>query len=136
MIRDINDEQKVVLFSPLNGRYTQPMTGQKQSFFQNVWKVVANIPPGQVMSYGEVARAAGFAGNSRRVSTAMRHSPTPLPWYRVLRSDRKLAFEPGSEAYQEQLNLLIGEGARIEGQKIITENSTDTLDRLLWGPLD
>ena len=67
------------------------MTKFQEKFDQAIWKVVANIKPGRVMAYGEVARAAGYPRHARMVSQAMTRSTTPLPWHRVLRSDRRLA---------------------------------------------
>ena len=103
-----------------------------------IWKVVANIPPGRVMGYGEVARAAGFPRHARMVSKAMGRSPTRLPWYRVVRSDRTLAFEVGSEAYKKQKGLLEKEGVQFIKGKVVPMESDDTvaLDKLLWGPTD
>lgn len=112
------------------------MTKFQQSFDQKVWQVVANIPSGQVMGYGEVARAAGFPRYSRMVSGAMSRSPESLPWYRVVRSDRTLAFEAGSKEYREQVQLLKQEGVRFEGSKIIEQPRSDNLDEILWGPQD
>jgi methylated-DNA-protein-cysteine methyltransferase-like protein len=88
------------------------------------------------MGYGEVARAAGFARYSRMVAAAMERSPQPLPWHRVVRSNRTLAFEPDSDAYREQAQLLKQEGIRFEGAKIIEADTDDSLDRILWGPQD
>ena len=105
-------------------------------FDHRVWQVVAAIPAGRVMGYGEVARAAGFPRYSRMVSAAMGRSPEPLPWYRVVRSNRTLAFEQGSSAYREQAQLLKQEGIRFDGLKIIEKESNDDLDRMLWGPKD
>lgn len=104
-------------------------------FDYRVWQVVAAIPAGRVMGYGEVARAAGFPRYSRMVSAALGRSPEPLPWYRVVRSNRTLAFEVGSSAYREQAQLLKREGVRFDGLKII-EADDDSLDRILWGPQD
>ena len=106
------------------------------SFDTAVWRVVANIEPGQVMSYGEVARVAGFPGHARMVSKALRRSDAQLPWYRVVKSDRTLAFKPGSEAYTRQKGLLEAEGARVVHGKVIVPESSDVvdLDRLIWGP--
>ncbi|MCP4186271.1 MAG: methylated-DNA--[protein]-cysteine S-methyltransferase [Gammaproteobacteria bacterium] len=105
-------------------------------FDQKVWSVVSSIPGGQVMGYGEVARAAGFPRYSRMVSSAMSRSPEPLPWYRVVKSDRTLAFEQGSESYREQAQLLKQEGVRFEGKKIVAQPRGDNLDKILWGPQD
>ena len=101
-----------------------------------VWQVVTSIPAGRVMGYGEVARAAGFPRYSRMVSAAMGRSPDPLPWYRVVRSNRTLAFEEGTESYREQAQLLKQEGIQFDGLKIIEVDVEDSLDRILWGPDD
>lgn len=88
------------------------------------------------MSYGDVARAAGFPRHARMVSKAMIRSPAPLPWYRIVKSDRTLAFKPGSDAYNKQKGLLEKEGVQINNGKVIpleSDDSTD-LDKLLWGP--
>jgi methylated-DNA-protein-cysteine methyltransferase-like protein len=110
------------------------MSRFQDKFDPRVWQVVASIPPGRVMGYGEVAKAAGFPRYSRMVSSALGRSPEPLPWYRVVRSNRTLAFEANSSSYREQSQLLKQEGIRFDGLKIIEVDSDDSLDRLLWGP--
>jgi methylated-DNA-protein-cysteine methyltransferase-like protein len=88
------------------------------------------------MGYGEVARAAGYPRHARMVSKAMGRSAEPLPWYRVVRSDRSLAFEAGSEAYNRQRSLLENEGVRFVDDKAVPVDAGDDkdLDELLWGP--
>jgi len=109
--------------------------------FQNkfdtaIWKVVSSISSGRVMGYGEVARAAGFPCHARMVSKAMSRSPKQLPWYRVVRSDRTLAFDLGSDAYKKQRSLLEKEGVEFVNGKIVPvyPNDDKDLDELLWGP--
>lgn len=114
------------------------MTKFRDSFDINIWKIVTNIPVGQVMGYGEVARAAGFPRYSRMVAAAMGRSSVPLPWYRVVKSDRTLAFEPDSESYREQAQLLKQEGVLFESNKVVTVDKVDpddSLDKMLWGPI-
>lgn len=110
------------------------MSRFRDKFDHRVWQVVATIPPGKVMGYGEVAKAAGFPRYSRMVAAALGRSPEPLPWFRVVRSNRTLAFAVDSSAYREQAQLLRQEGVRFDGLKIIEANSEDSLDRILWGP--
>jgi methylated-DNA-protein-cysteine methyltransferase-like protein len=110
------------------------MSRFQDKFDPRVWQVVADIPRGRVMGYGEVARAAGFPRYSRMVAAALGRSPEPLPWFRVVRSNRTLAFEIGSSAYREQAQLLKQEGIRFDGLKIIEAQIDDSLDRILWGP--
>jgi methylated-DNA-protein-cysteine methyltransferase-like protein len=112
------------------------MTTFRNSFDINIWKTVKGIPVGQVMGYGEVAKAAGFPRYSRMVAAAMGRSPEALPWFRVVKSDRTLAFEPDSESYYEQVKLLKQEGSLFESNKVVTVDPADSLDRILWGPTD
>jgi methylated-DNA-protein-cysteine methyltransferase-like protein len=112
------------------------MSRFQDKFDHRVWQVVASIPAGRVMGYGEVAKAAGFPRYSRMVGAALGRSPQPLPWFRVVRSNRTLAFEPGSSSYREQSKLLKQEGVRFDGLKIVEADNDDSLDRILWGPQD
>ena len=112
------------------------MSRFQDKFDPRVWEVVASIPCGRVMGYGEVARAAGFPRYSRMVAAALARSPEPLPWHRVVRSNRTLAFEQDSASYREQAQLLKLEGVRFDGLKIIEAETDDSLDRILWGPRD
>lgn len=111
------------------------MPYSQEKFDQAIWDVVTHIKKGRVMAYGEVARAAGFPRHARMVSRSMGRSPKPLPWHRVLRSNRTLAFEKGSEAYKKQAELLEIEGVSIKNGKVLPRKSDDdsSLDELLWG---
>ena len=104
-------------------------------FDDAIWKVVSRIRPGRVISYGDVARAAGYPRHARMVGRSLGRAPTPLPWHRVVRSDLTLAFAPGSERYAEQRRRLADEGVGLEADRVVpTESdSIEDLDRLLWG---
>lgn len=112
------------------------MVDSPNKFDTAIWKIVSNIASGRVMGYGEVARAAGYPRHARMVSKAMSRSSEPLPWYRVVRSDRTLAFEAGSDAYNRQRGLLEEEGVQFTDGKAVPVDSDDEkgLDELLWGP--
>ena len=111
------------------------MTEHQKKFDPAIWKVVSHIKAGRVMSYGEVAHAAGYPRHARMVSKAMSRSPTALPWHRVVRSNRILAFKVGSDAYKKQANILQREGVKIKEGKVIPVRSDNdiSLDELLWG---
>ena len=87
------------------------------------------------MAYGQVARAAGYPRHSRMVSKAMSRSASPLPWYRVIKSDNTLAFTIGGEAYNKPRALLEKEGVRFKGKKVVPVATDEDagLDKLLWG---
>ena len=114
------------------------MVDAANNFDKAIWQTVSRIASGQVMSYGEVARAAGYPRHARMVSNAMSRSAESLPWYRVVRSDRTLAFEPGSDAYNKQLALLEDEGVQFINGKVIEVESDEAndLDKIVWGPTE
>ena len=60
-------------------------------FFQAVYAIVAQIPRGYVVSYGQIARLLGSPRAARQVGWAMRQCPEELPWQRVLMSDGSIA---------------------------------------------
>ena len=62
------------------------------SFFTRVYELVAAIPPGRVMGYGDIARALGSPSAARQVGRAMAACPPGLPWHRVLRSDGVISY--------------------------------------------
>ena len=114
------------------------MPFSQHTFDSAVWDAVSRIKAGEVRSYGEVARAAGYPGHARMVGKAMKRSTAPLPWHRVVRADRTLAFAIGSQLYNDQRALLEQEGVRIINGKVVLPEPGDEadLDRLLWGPPD
>ncbi len=53
------------------------------SFTDQVVTVLRRLPPGQVMTYGEVAAEAGRPGAARAVGNALRDA-SGVPWWRVV----------------------------------------------------
>lgn len=110
-------------------------------------RCVAAIPYGQVMSYGEVARQAGYRGRARQVGRILREAGDEnLPWHRVLRADGQLGFPKGSRQWQEQRARLREEGVRFRDDRVQpacfrkrlsdgSGNSGKDMDAILWGDL-
>lgn len=59
-------------------------------FVSRVMAVVDSIPPGRVMTYGDVAAAIG-SRSSRGVGQVMAHYGSDLPWWRVVRASGRAA---------------------------------------------
>ncbi|MDR3305866.1 MAG: MGMT family protein [Clostridiales Family XIII bacterium] len=57
------------------------------SFFEQVYRVVARIPERKVVSYGQIARMLGRPRAAREVGWAMSSCPEHLPWQRVVMAD-------------------------------------------------
>ena len=62
---------------------------------ERIWATIREIPPGYVASYGQIAEIAGVPRGARQVGYALRHLPKDhdVPWYRVIRSSGRIAFE-------------------------------------------
>ncbi len=84
------------------------------SFFSAVYALVAQIPPGFVASYGQLARMLGAPPGARQVGWAMRCCPDELPWQRVIREDGTIA---GGEYAPLRRAMLEAEGVRPQAQK-------------------
>ncbi|HVT31024.1 MAG TPA: MGMT family protein [Rhodanobacteraceae bacterium] len=96
---------------------------------------IRSIPRGSVASYGEVAARAGLPGRARLVGRVL-GEVSGLPWFRVLRSDGRIAFAPGSRGFREQVRQLAGEGVLVVGGRVdIARFGWDrNLDAALWAP--
>ena len=107
------------------------------NFYQSVWKVVSEIPPGHVLTYGEVARLSGMPRQARRVSQALRRAPRAmeLPWHRVINAQGKISFPEDSDGWRRQKDILESEGVIFLKGKIDLERFgyRGAVDRLLWG---
>ncbi len=86
-------------------------------FNYRVRRVVRRIPRGQVSSYGEVARAAGYPRAARGVASALRGSTPGLPWHRVLGSGGRILLR--GDAGLEQRLRLEAEGVRFRGRRAL-----------------
>lgn len=97
---------------------------------QAMQRVVAQIPAGRIMSYGTVARAAGFPRHVRLVARALASSQTPLPWFRVLNARGSIPVRglTGDEALQRL--LLEEEGIHFD------HNDRLDMRALAWAPDD
>jgi methylated-DNA-protein-cysteine methyltransferase-like protein len=85
------------------------------SAFDLIKAVLKSIPPGAVMSYGEVALRAGFPRGARTVVWVLKTSSAKdgLPWHRVVRKDHRIAIQD-PEGHFLQQKLLEAEGWRVE----------------------
>jgi methylated-DNA-protein-cysteine methyltransferase-like protein len=74
---------------------------------------VAALRPGEIVSYGEVALRAGFPGAHRAAGSVLAAS-RGLPWWRVVRSDGRLA----AGDTRRQADLLRREGVAVSAGRI------------------
>jgi methylated-DNA-[protein]-cysteine S-methyltransferase len=83
-------------------------------FHRRVYAIARTIPPGQTLTYGEIAARLGDPSEARAVGQALGQNPFPLvvPCHRVLAANGKTGgfSAPGGAA--TKLRLLEIEGAR------------------------
>lgn len=77
--------------------------------------VVVDLAPGEVVSYGEVARRAGQRGAARAVGSFLAEHGGDLPWWRVVRADGSLAVHKPSE----QARRLREEGVEVISNRVV-----------------
>jgi alkylated DNA nucleotide flippase Atl1 len=70
-----------------------------QDFVTRVLDVVAAIPEGKVMSYGDVAAAIGSRA-ARGVGQVMAYYGSDVPWWRVVRASGHPAIDHESRALE------------------------------------
>ncbi|UWD78893.1 MGMT family protein [Curtobacterium flaccumfaciens] len=105
---------------------TVPFADAAGDFGAAVAEVVRMIPPGHVMTYGDVAAALGSRA-SRAVGKVMAHEGANLPWWRVVRAG-------GHPPVHHEARAL--EHYRVEGTPLVQGTSTWRLDmrRARWSP--
>ena len=79
--------------------------GKKANFRQKVYDLVATIPKGRVMTYGDIALLCGQANGARIVGGLAHFGPTDLPWHRVVNRFGGLAsgYYGGKLSHQKSL---------------------------------
>lgn len=103
------------------------MSEVNSDFKLRVEALVAQIPPGRVMTYGQLA---GLCGNARaaRIVGAIAHFGDPaLPWQRVVNKSGGLAAGyPGGRGGHKQV-------LEAEGITVSTDYRVN-IDKLIWWP--
>jgi alkylated DNA nucleotide flippase Atl1 len=79
-------------------------------FAERAAAVIADIPAGDVWTYGEVAEAAGRPGAARAVGHLLATTPEELPWWRVVAANGRLV--PGHERVHAE--RLRAEGVKVD----------------------
>jgi methylated-DNA-[protein]-cysteine S-methyltransferase len=92
--------------------FTVPLDPAGTEFQQAVWQVLREIVPGQLLSYGEVARRTGRPAAVRAVGAAIGRNPISIivPCHRVVGHDGSLTGYAGG--LPRKAALLAREGAR------------------------
>jgi methylated-DNA-protein-cysteine methyltransferase-like protein len=94
-----------------------------------VYELVAQIPAGRVMTYGQIAAMCGSPRAARIVGGVAHYGPEDLPWHRVVNKSGGLAGAfPGGRS--EQAARLAEEGV------FVNDDYQVDVEGLLWWPPD
>lgn len=86
------------------------------NFYAAVYRLVAQIPPGRVATYGQIARWLGHPSAARAVGYALHALPTgsEIPWQRVINAAGRVSSRCDRHYEAIQRALLEAEGVTFE----------------------
>lgn len=97
-----------------------------KEFSRKVMTLVALIPKGRVMTYGQIAALCGQPRAARIVGGIAHFGPEQLPWQRVVNKHGGLATGyPGGQASHAR-------DLKNDGVKVV--NNTVNVNSLIWWP--
>lgn len=98
---------------------------EKQTFAHQVYAIIAAIPAGKVVTYGQIAKLTGMPTYVRQVCFVLRHIPkgSKLPCHRIINGQGKLSVK--GQTYSRYKVKLIEEG--------IEFNNNDKIDLKKYG---
>jgi methylated-DNA-protein-cysteine methyltransferase-like protein len=102
------------------------------SFFEDVWDVVRQIPPGRVTTYGAIARYLGAKSSARMVGWAMNSSfaiEPKVPAQRVVNRNGMLSGKAHFATPSLMQELLEIEGIKVKNDRIVA------FDKVFWDPV-
>ncbi|MRH45173.1 DNA methyltransferase [Aquibacillus halophilus] len=92
-----------------------------ETFTESVIAIIKHIPPGNVMTYGQISNLAGRPRGARQVARIL-HSMSEkyqLPWHRVINAKGKISFKDDEMFYTQKTFL------EREGVNVVNENKID-----------
>ena len=105
------------------------MPTERQDFFERVWDVVAQIPPGKVTTYGDIAEHLGPRSAARTVGWALNAAVgSDLPCHRVVNRFGALSGKRHFEGPHVMEERLRSEGVTF------ADNGRVVLDAHRWRP--
>lgn len=96
-----------------------------------LYLTLAQVPAGQVVTYGQLADLAGLGRAARWVGRTLSQLPegSTLPWHRVIAAGGRLSLAAGTASGDEQRARLRTEGVTIRNNRV-------DINRHGWRPTD
>jgi methylated-DNA-[protein]-cysteine S-methyltransferase len=94
-------------------RFETALAPEGTPFQRSVWKAISSVAFGETITYGELARRAGFKGSARAAGAATGRNPIGIivPCHRIVGSDGSLTGYAGGIERKRAL-LLLESGTR------------------------
>ena len=105
---------------PPESAWQAPPPASVEARREALYLVLAQVPQGKVVSYGELAQLAGLGRAARWVGRTLSQLPdgTTLPWHRVIAAGGRLSLTAGSPSGAEQRARLRAEGISILNERV------------------
>jgi methylated-DNA-protein-cysteine methyltransferase-like protein len=103
---------------------------KRSETYERIYEVVRQVPPGRVVTYGQVAAFAGMPGQARLVGYALNSLPDDhdVPWQRVINAKGRISERGNPEWEEFQRILLEAEGV------VFNDDGVISLRRYRWEP--
>jgi methylated-DNA-protein-cysteine methyltransferase related protein len=98
----------------------RPATADRDARREALYLTLAQVPPGKVVSYGQLAQLAGLGRAARWVGRVLGQLPqgSALPWHRVIAAGGRLSLPAGNPSGAEQRARLRAEGVLIQHDRV------------------
>ena len=96
---------------------------------ERVFRIVRRIPPGRVMTYGQIAYMLGEGYTPRTVGFVMHAADDKTPWHRVINSQGRCSTMRVVLPGDKQQLMLESEGVKFDN------TGRCDLENLIWKPL-
>lgn len=95
------------------------------SFRDKVYEILRTIPPGKVVTYGQLAAMAGRPNAARAVGMFMKNNPDAprTPCHRVVAADGSMHGYSGQGGIETKRKMLASEGVAMKNGKAIVEKT-------------
>ncbi len=109
----------------------RPLPASQAERREALYLVLAQVPEGRVVSYGQLAELAGLGRAARWVGRTLSQLPTDttLPWHRVIAAGGRLSLATGTASGNEQR-------ARLKAEGIFIHNDKVDIRRYGWRPME
>ena len=103
---------------------------KENSFFEDVWAVVREVPHGRITSYGAIAAYLGLKSSARMVGWALNSSSLlkNVPAHRVVNRNGMLTGKIHFSSPDAMQKLLEEEGVQVKNDRVVNFKS------LFWDP--